>query len=287
MHDVGICIPFFAAADAPRRDRNLRRTIKKTLTTCDEKQIVVVECDMGHVCTANIGVSHIVEGDALWQKERLMQIGCEILIKRGYKKLVCMDGDCIIKRKDWLSEVSEKLNRYKAVQCFGQLRSVGDERTLTGTGAAVHYEKTGKIKRVTSGGIWAYHASVIKAAGFYQHCIVGSGDAAHFVSSVSPTEAVTCYRLWGYSENMLAELSRWANRWHKAVNKRISHVECLAAFQPHGRRDARGCGDRHGLLRTFEPTRDVSAKPGQGLKWSSRKPLLHKRVGDYVRMRSA
>jgi len=285
MHDVGICIPFFAANAAPRRNANLRRTLE-ALPCRDKQQIVVVECDLGHVCTADLDVSHIVQGDALWQKERLMQIGCEILIERGYNKMVCMDGDCLIEDPKWLARVSHKLGRYRAVQCFNYLESVGDERTLKGTGSIAELKSKHRIKRVASGGIWAYHASIIKYPGLWQKCIVGSGDVAQFVGMVSPGELLKVFKHWGYSAAFRTAMRAWATEWHKAVGRRYDCINCIARFQPHGRRDARDCGGRHRLLHDFDPATLVAA-PGQGLRWQNNNKDLQRRVAAYARKRSA
>jgi len=287
MKDVGVCIPFFAAGPSPRRNENLRKTLDE-LGSCDAKQVLIVDCDMGHVCTADLGsISHIVPGDVLWQKERLMQIGCEMLIKRGYKKIVCMDGDCLIRRKGWLQRASMLLKVNKAIQCFGRLRSIGDERTLVGTGAVAAWKRDGKLKRVTSGGVWGYHADIIKKPGLYQRCIVGSGDAVHYAGMFDPQSMVETYRDWGYSLEMQQNLMLWAKRWQKAVAKRIDYVQCTAIFQSHGRRDGRGCGTRHLLLRDYNPSKDVKVVAGEGLRWSRKKPSLHRRVAEYIRHRAS
>jgi hypothetical protein len=285
MDDVGICIPFFAAAEAPRRNANLRRTLQ-ALRHCNPKQIIVVECDMGHVCTKDLTVSHIVNGDVLWQKERLMQIGCEILIERGYQKLVCMDGDCILDNVQWLKKASAKLTNNRAVQCFNYFESVGDERTLRGTGSIAELQCKKRIKRVASGGIWGYRAEIIKSPGLFQHCIVGAGDVAQFVGMVAPNELMKVYRMWGYPKVFHDVMRAWVTLWHKAVDRRYDCINATARFQPHGRRDARNCGGRHALLRDFNPAWLV-AQPGQGLCWQDDNVELHRRVAAYARKRSA
>jgi len=287
--DVGICIPFFAAGPAPRRNTNLRKSLAK-LGECDAKQVLVVECDMGHAQTRDLEgtVSHIVKGDPLWQKERLMQIGCEMLIQRGYRKIVCMDGDCLIERDDWLYRVSRCLRVNRACQCFGTLQSIGDERTLTGRGAVAELKATGKHKRVVSGGIWAYHADVIEACGLWQRCIVGSGDVAHFLGMVDPDAAVKVFADWGYTKAFQRALKKWAVKWKHAVNNKIDYIPCEAVFQSHGRRDARKCGERHALLHDYDPKVDVAVTaPGQGLRWQGKNKALHNRVAAYARHRSA
>lgn len=238
------------------------------------------EGDLAHLP----GVVNVV-GDVMWQKERLWQLGGELLVRRGYDAVAFIDADTIFAQPSWPRVIARALERNVVVQAFETIDHVFSDRTLRQKSSLAQ-----RKFRPASGGAFAARAEFIRRPGFYQHCVVGSGDGALTLALLRSIMHPDYFRLrvararFLASDAMAAHWLRWADSARAAVAGRWGHAPLHVCTLPHGALRDRRYGPRNQLLAGFDPDRDVRVGGG-AFWWASDKPDLARGVADYFARR--
>jgi len=137
-------------------------------------------------------------GAVLWQKERLLNLALQALPK-SCRKVAWVDCDIIFRSPDWAESADRLLDRVTMIQLFKHVhqlppdwdpasampelefsRPSGAYVVLSGVPAAECLGKTFVSRQGTAapGFAWATRRDLLDRHGFYDGCIVGSGDRA-------------------------------------------------------------------------------------------------------------
>jgi hypothetical protein len=238
------------------------------------------------------GVLQIRGGDVLWQKERLLQIGAERLVDRGFRAVVFVDADVIFERSDWPDVVRRALDRSSVVQCFAENRvEYSDERLVEISGVKNYLENGTMAGRV--GYAWAMRAEVLRAAGLYQHGVVGGGDSLLFLAALglanvdgAATESLKPHDfIHRAGSAMLSHYRAWADRFFAASAGEIGYADLKLASLEHGARRDRKYRARQSLLVGFDPRCDVAQDQAGALVWTASGERFREPVAAYFRSR--
>ena len=114
---------------------------------------------------------------SIFYKEQLFNL-LEKKIPSNYTKLIFMDSDLIFTIADWVDAISEKLNKYLAVQPFGRglYLDASENVFLEWMSYAKYRHLHGRLNG-HPGFCWAFNRNFFKdIGGFFDKAIIGSGD---------------------------------------------------------------------------------------------------------------
>ena len=254
---------------------------------------------------------------AMWQKERLLNLGIRELLRRGFRKIVWLDADVVFEdTRHWPWHVAVALADHAACQVFGQVvvEQEGGRALLPGV-AAVRYQaelgtrldqerRAPTLRRPFgyplgySGFGWAARAEVLAEVELYDRAVVGGGDELIYAASCGLTDgwrqrAESLLRTTvgscpgcghvNTAPAMVDDYLAWAERWDRAVGGRAGWTDRTVRSLYHGNRaDRRYVKRRDILLRhAFDPRGDLAEGAGGIWRWASPKPDLHLEVQNY------
>ena len=122
---------------------------------------------------------HQISGGAIcWQKERLLNIGLEMMLGAGYEKFICVDGDLVYDEdSDWVNKFSDALGEYDVVQGFSQAVCKYNDCVRVGESVVKCYREKGNFNRSSPGGVWGFNKAFATEVGWYEDNIIGGGDS--------------------------------------------------------------------------------------------------------------
>lgn len=241
-------------------------------------------------------VVHLRGGDVLWQKERLLNIGIQQLLKEGYEKIGWLDADIIFEAPDWVDRISAALDRQAICQAFDRVHRrsspLDPGRYLRGmVFAALGPGPSAGVSRC-SGFAWAARAELLKEQLLYDCEVLGGGDMLLAVASFPDPEGLHVARIMRdrmsrWSPRLLGHFRSWEAAWRERVGGRLGYVEQPIQSLYHGTITDRGYKRRSRILlqNAFSPAEDI-AHGGSGCwVWASDKPAMHDAVAGYFRDR--
>ncbi len=254
--------------------------------------------------------------DALWHKERLLNLGIARLLDRGFEKIAWLDADVLFDDPyRWAWRVADELDRSMLCQAFSIHRGA-----MQAIGAVRHARLSGRPSQRTvgpglrhplglplgrSGFAWAARAELLRQVPLYDGAIIGGADRimlrAGLPRTASPADrwetdlrdALESQHACGKcghrngSPAFTAHALDWARRWSEAIGGRMGFVHQAIVDLEHGPRERRAYLARHEILfrHGFDPARDLIADGNGCWQWTSDKPALHGEVLDYFRSR--
>jgi hypothetical protein len=239
-------------------------------------------------------VHQIRGGDVMWQKERLLQIGINMLLDGGYEKIAWLDADIVFQDTRWPERVSQALDRFCVVQCFHSANQLYSDGARGVCSALAPPGQFNEIRTPACDGLaWAARGPVLRGAGLYQYCIVGGGDSA-FLSGCrympgrpSAEQPVLRRRpMCAASPEFVRHYSHWAESLAKIVANSIGHVDQYVVSLAHGAFQNRRYIERQDILRLFDPDEDVRLGPAGVFEWATGKAGLHDAVRRYFLQRA-
>lgn len=256
------------------------------------------------LCTADADrLLQLRGGDALWQKERLLNLGIAAL-PPGCDKVVWLDADILFEREDWPAATAALLEELVVVQPFsrsirllpGEVSAplehypigAGDHEVLHSMAYGVQARGYGCLDKYLDHGhcgyAWGARRDVLQTHGLYEANILGNADlnAAH--AMYGGAEYLKSERL---SPALHAHLSRWADAFYQDVRGSVGYVDGTVHHLWHGKKDDRRYLERLSVLidHDFDPATDLDMTPNQPLHWLSAKPELQARCRDHFTLR--
>jgi hypothetical protein len=246
-------------------------------------------------------------GDVMWQKERLLNVGLQ-MIPKTCDKIAWLDCDVVFTSDDWAAHASRALDELLLVHLFqerydlprnGTLEQLGSD-AAQGAAPSMVYKilvegvAPGELlvphpgqKRLASNGLaWASRREVLEAHGLYDACILGSGDRAVLCAALGTFEYCTRALLMNrrQEEHYLA----WAQPYFETVRGRIGYIPGRALHLWHGEVKDRQYGARDRGLEAldFDPFSDIALDRHGCWRWSSDKRELHAFVRHYFESRN-
>lgn len=261
---------------------------------------ITIECVFGDEefeLPPQLDIIRVRADSVLWQKERLINIGVELLPKEC-EYVAWLDCDITFDDPNWAVNTQKLLEAHAVVQMWETCdrldkngQSIGDVATSFGkiapndksTVSCGRYDKHGH-----TGYAWAARRKILDEVGLYDHAVSGSSD--HFM-------AHAIYNIYGFCiENALrdqtqfAHFVEWGEKFYKHVNGSFTCVPGNIKHLWHG-----DLANRRYFLRMhditalgFNPYTDLLDLPGQPLSWVPNlgKPELEAYFMNYFKSRA-
>ena len=277
--------------------------------------LVAVELSYG-------GAFHLHEGDAdlliqlrgrhvLWQKERLLNVALAA-VPAVCDKVAWLDCDVVFERADWAERASHLLGRYALLHLFREAYEVRQEALpepnavlretavkdarwpkrsavcglATGEMPPEVLSRNAPLEGWSSGLAWAARREVLDVDGFYDSCVLGSGDRVMACAALNfPSHARTYLQMnprW--TEHYLA----WAEPYFGNVGDRVGCLDERIRHLWHGSLHDRQYLERHRILHEFDfdPARDIALEENGCWRWNTPKEEMHHAVRRYFESRN-
>jgi len=243
--------------------------------------------------------------DVLWQKERLLNLALARL-PQDCSAVAWLDCDVVFERDDWAEQALRALERVSLLQPFQRVyeppadsvdpcasvppvAQLGDSLVhLLSVGLVTPSMLQGPMRltnRSNSGLAWVARREILDRDGFYDTCVMGSGNRAMVCAALgTPADAIRYICMTpAWAEHYQA----WATRHFESVRGRLGFTEGTLIHLWHGDLNDRRYQERHRALRAydFDPRTDIALDGNGCWRWSSDKPAMHACVADYFRSR--
>jgi hypothetical protein len=245
-------------------------------------------------------------GDVLWQKERLLNLALREL-PRHCKNVVWVDCDIVFGSDEWPKQVNRLLQDSCILQTFSHaydLRRDSVPTDLRPTMAEFSREAAafaiasgvpaasclGEIPRTgfynySRGYTWAARRELLDQHGFYDACIIGSGDKAIAGAVYGCYDVIMDFLCM--NDRQKAHYLAWAKTFHEMTgaaagfNGNIYHLW-------HGEMRDRRSRERQKLLAPFDfdPFEDIVIGDTGCWRWNTNKPEMHAYVKNYFAARN-
>jgi len=246
-------------------------------------------------------------GDIMWQKERLLNIGMK-RVPGECRKIAWVDSDVLFADAGWPERASEALEEVSLLHLFQECSDLPRDATPEKPGGDVMGTPAPSMvyrmiaegiapeslllrhpraeRTATNGLAWASRREVLEAHGFYDACILGSGDRAILSAALGRFEC--CTRGLQMNGRREAHYLAWARPYFETVGGRIGYIPGRVFHLWHGEISDRRYGDRdRGLAALdFDPIGDIALAPEGAWRWSSNKRDLHAFVRHYFASRN-
>jgi hypothetical protein len=236
-------------------------------------------------------------GAVLWQKERLLNIALRAL-PATCDTVAWVDCDTVFLRDDWHSAAREMLNEFALIQPFHRLyylESTEAPVQLTSSERAEPFDSIASryahrklpdqaFTRVGSsikykyapGMAWVARRDLLeRCGGLYDADILGFCDKLIFAAACGKQNEVV--RAAALNPHQRRHYASWAERFHQAVQGRISYVTGDLMHLWHGDfANRRYAERRNGFDRfAFDPETDIRRNADGVWCWGSDKPDMH------------
>lgn len=243
-------------------------------------------------------VIHCGDGDLLWQKERLMNHALRSLPPQC-RYVAWVDCDVLFEGH-WLPAAISELQRAPLVQLFsavhhappGPVRPVPPggvpESILSLPSTAAAMASGGSMEEFRSSNLstapgfaWAAQRALLEKHGWYDACLVGSGDLAMVCAAFGRFDLLP-ERL-EMSERRREHYLRWAEPFFTDVRGRVSFLRQGLIHLWHGDIRDRQYRSRYAPIREhgFDPELDLAVGSQGAWRWARSNPGLQAFVRDY------
>jgi hypothetical protein len=232
---------------------------------------------------------HVVRvvGDCMWQKERALNLGVAAL-PGTCQKFLTVDADLVYPRTFDMSTLEALLDRTGVVQAYRTVAYLhaDQSRAFTAPGF-VWAAQTGGTGDVlpAPGGAWAFRRDMFERFQFYDRCIVGGADTGAARAFVNAPGVLAHLR--DVAPLLYDDFLHWRKRASDVVQGAVGWLPCDIVHLWHGDVATREYVERHTLLRTFDPQRDIDVVQDTALQWSAGAAApLREAVASYLTRRA-
>ena len=239
--------------------------------------------------------------DVLWQKERLLNIGIE-LVPPDCDKVAWLDADVLFAREDWAAETARLLEDHVVVQPFSHCVRLspgatacepatlpfgpGEGELFYGVARGIHAHGRRSLDRYADHGhtgfAWAARRSLLDRHSLYDANLLGNGDTdiAHAMFG-----STSYWGLRKLGERARAHLRRWAEPLAADVDRSVAYVDGVLTHLWHGDQQHRLYDRPLDVLLGFDPERDLEIGPDGLYRWGAASPELKAWSLDYFAQR--
>jgi hypothetical protein len=245
----------------------------------------------------------IGSGDLLWQKERLLNIALQS-VPRDCSLIAWLDGDVIFEDSKWADRTVDLLRKYTIIEPFSLVYEVprggipGDAGSKQDRGYGLLYalaegiapaevlSRDMRVKDRTSCGLaWAARREILDRYGFYDACVLGSGNRAIASAMLGRFGDAIEYLQMG--PTWARHYRNWAQPYFEAVHGSVGFAEGGLFHLWHGELKNRRYAQRHTFLgnRDFDPTKHIWIGDQGTWRWNGLKSEAEKYVHGYFQAR--
>jgi hypothetical protein len=243
-------------------------------------------------------------GDVMWQKERLLNVALASL-PRGCDTVAWIDGDVVFGQSEWPREARRALDQQALVHLFHercdlprQVDAVvpADWAHVPTSRSVVFKMSVGQatpddlahgnapvLSRSTAGLAWASRRDVLERHGFYDACILGTGDRVMLCAALGRFDFGIRAALMNPAR--AAHYRAWAGPFFETVRGRVACIPGTAYHLWHGDFADRRYEERHRLLEHFDPAADIALDANGCWRWNSAQPAMHALIRRYFELR--
>ena len=239
-------------------------------------------------------VVRIEDAAVLWQKERLLNVALGHL-PADCRHVAWLDCDVMFGARDWADRAVAALRTHRIVQLFSERRNLGRDggvelsvtaaarRIVDGTATPADLsDPLAQLRQGSTAGLaWAAHREALDECGFYDACILGSGDRSMMCAALGEVDhGVNSIDM---APRQAEHYRRWAARFAKSMGGRMGVVDGPIAHLWHGDMAARRYGTRSRALWRFgfDPFEDIAVGANGSWSWNTAKPEMHAYVREY------
>lgn len=237
------------------------------------------------ICSNDVDMLlQLSDGDIMWQKERLINIGIDLLPHDTNTVIIC-DADVIFTDDKFIEKLEITLNKYAAVQCFSSVNHLKQNINATNfdyfnvnfnnkdifinssPGCIMTYSLYGNFAAGAAGYIWAFRYEAIKNVKLFESNIIGSGDrvsASAFLGLSAPPWVMAGYDRGIYYRYL--ELAK-----NNGINRdTVGYIDIPIYDLFHGLHADRRYNERHNILKNmqFNIEKHLIKQPGAPFKFS-------------------
>ena len=132
---------------------------------------------------------------------------------------------------------------------------------------------------------WAARRDVLDRDGFYDACVMGSGNRAMLCGALGmPDDAIHYLQM---TPSWADHYRAWAERHFQSVRGGVGYIDGALVHLWHGDLVDRRYQERHREFSafSFDPATDIALDANGCWRWSSQKPEMHEYVARYFRER--
>lgn len=240
---------------------------------------------------AGVHILRFEAGDAIWQKERLLNLLIYQLPER-YDKIAWTDCDLLYDSPNWVQDTANMLQQYKVGQCFSEAVWLNrmsipekwfvdsDSVYIQSIARRIEARQGVSFEKAHPGFCWAARREVLEEiGGLYDYHIIGSGDTVMTFGFYGIEDRPFFGRIAGGAYQAVAE--PWAKRAHRVVDRSVGCVPGRIRHLWHGDRSGRKYTQRIVELAElgFEPKCHLIENEAGLWKWS---PTTPEAIKDYV-----
>ena len=243
--------------------------------------------------------------DVLWQKERLLNLALSKLPEQC-DRVAWLDCDVVFERDDWVERASRELERFPLLQPFQHVYEPPadgpDERRRLRPEADLGYSLAHLLamgvvtpellrgnmrlqQRTNSGLAWVARRELLERDGFYDACVMGSGNRAMLCAALGqPEQAIDYLQM---KPTWAGHYREWADSHFRGVGAAIGWLDGVITHLWHGELKRRRYQERHREFSAYDynPVTDIALDANGCWRWNSPKPQMHAYVADYFRSR--
>ncbi|MDA9764726.1 hypothetical protein N9C83_05110 [Opitutales bacterium] len=242
--------------------------------------------------------------DILWQKERLLNVAMASL-PDDCEAVAYLDADVVFEKEDWAERSLGILKTVPLIQPFADFCELPPqvefdafqrgETTFTrrslaakvkdGHVASDLLQNAGarfKVKTPSAGGFaWVGRRELLDRHGFYDACIIGSGNHAIVAASYGVPDLTV--KSLGMKESRTRHFLDWAEPYAKDVASEVGYISGGLFHLWHGDLENRKYRERHADFCEFDfnPYEDVRIDESGCWAWSSDTPEMHAYLRQY------
>jgi hypothetical protein len=241
--------------------------------------------------------------DLLWQKERLFNIGLQS-VPRECDTVAWLDCDSVFESDDWAERASKLLETHKIVmpfKCLYELpkntlpEDASSKRSVTysfmyavATGMAPLESLRGNMRlkeRVGGGGAGIARRAILEKHGFYDACVMGSGNRAMLCAALGRFDDAIHYLQM--NPNWAKHYLAWAEPFFDTVRGSITYLDEDVSHLWHGELENRQYAERHALLKElgFDPAKDIGTDENGCWRWNQPRSDVKEYIFRYFQSR--
>jgi hypothetical protein len=229
------------------------------------------------------------------------------LVPDSCDRVAWLDCDVVFECDNWAERASLALDHFTLLRLFGKrfdlspdvlpdqicaggvnapTKSVVRERAAGEASLEDLSQAPVQLQQCRSPGLaWASRRELLEKHGFYDACILGSGDRAILYAALGQ---------FGHAANALRMNARrfehylaWARPFFESVHGQVGHIHGRLFHLWHGERNNREYRERQRLLEEFDfdPYTDIAIDPTGCWRWNSDKPDFHRSIRNYFQSR--
>jgi hypothetical protein len=245
----------------------------------------------------------IASGDLLWQKERLLNVALQS-VPRDCPLIAWLDSDVVFEDNHWTDRTIELLKELLVVEPFSVVYEVprggepGDAGSRQDRSYGLFYAMAAGIApvevlrgdmrakdRVSCGLAWAARREILDRFGFYDACVLGSGNKAMTCAMLGRFDDAIGFLQMG--PRWARHFMSWAQPYFEAVRGNVGFAEGGLFHLWHGELKNRRYGERHAFLgsRDFDPTKQIWVDDQGAWRWNGLKSEAEQFVRGYFEAR--